>query len=86
MPGSFILLQNRLCGRAPYRAGSDEVESLAALHADPRLVAPAAIAIFGIIGWLIAQERTRAVLVLQVWMNGVNVLLSGLFAGRLAGA
>lgn len=41
--------------------------------------APAMIAIFGMTGWLIAQERTRAVLVLQVWMNGVNVLLSILF-------
>jgi MATE family multidrug resistance protein len=38
--------------------------------------APAAIAVFGITGWLIAQERTRAVLVLQVWMNGVNVALN----------
>jgi MATE family multidrug resistance protein len=37
--------------------------------------APAAIAIYGITGWLIAQERTRAVLVIQVWMNGLNVLL-----------
>lgn len=59
---------------------SDEVESLARSYMQIRVwSAPAAIAIFGIIGWLIAQERTRAVLVLQVWMNGVNVLLSILF-------
>jgi MATE family multidrug resistance protein len=59
---------------------SDEVESLARGYMQIRVwSAPAAIAIFGIIGWLIAQERTRAVLVLQVWMNGVNVLLSILF-------
>lgn len=59
---------------------SDEVESLARNYMRIRVwSAPAAIAIFGIIGWLIAQERTRAVLVLQVWMNGVNVLLSILF-------
>jgi multidrug resistance protein, MATE family len=37
--------------------------------------APAAIAIYGLTGWLIAFERTRAVLVLQFWMNGVNVVL-----------
>lgn len=35
--------------------------------------APAAIAIYGITGWLIAQERTRAVLLMQLWMNGLNV-------------
>jgi multidrug resistance protein, MATE family len=37
--------------------------------------APAAIAIYAITGWLIAQERTRAVLVIQVWMNGMNIIL-----------
>ena len=31
------------------------------------------IAIFGLTGWLIAQERTRAVLAIQVLMNGVNI-------------
>jgi len=35
--------------------------------------APAAIAIYGITGWLIAQERTRAVLMMQLWMNGLNI-------------
>ena len=35
--------------------------------------APATIALYGITGWLIAQERTRAVLVLQLWMNGLNI-------------
>ncbi|MFP7672647.1 MATE family efflux transporter [Marivita sp. S0852] len=57
--------------------GSAEVETLARGYMAIRIwSAPAAIAVFGITGWLIAQERTRAVLVLQVWMNGVNVLLS----------
>ena len=37
--------------------------------------APAAIAVYAITGWLIAQERTRAVLVLQLWMNGLNIAL-----------
>ncbi|WP_303704426.1 MATE family efflux transporter, partial [Celeribacter baekdonensis] len=35
--------------------------------------APFAIALYGITGWLIAQERTRGVLVLQLWMNGLNI-------------
>jgi len=55
---------------------SDEVEELARAYMGIRIwSAPAAIAIYGITGWLIAQERTRAVLVIQVWMNGLNVLL-----------
>ena len=37
--------------------------------------APAAISLYAITGWLIAQERTRAVLVIQLWMNGLNVVL-----------
>ena len=37
--------------------------------------APAAISIFGILGWLIAREKTRMVLFLQLWMNGTNILL-----------
>lgn len=59
---------------------SAEVEDLARLYMGIRIwSAPAAIAIFGITGWLIAQERTRAVLVLQLWMNGLNVLLDFFF-------
>jgi MATE family multidrug resistance protein len=55
---------------------SDEVEALAHQYMSIRIwSAPAPIALYGITGWLIAQERTRAVLVLQVWMNGVNILL-----------
>jgi len=37
--------------------------------------APATIALYAVTGWLIAVERTRAVLVLQLWINGVNVIL-----------
>ncbi|WP_172331184.1 MATE family efflux transporter [Mangrovicoccus sp. HB161399] len=37
--------------------------------------APAIIASYGIIGWLIANERAGAVLVGQVAINGVNILL-----------
>ncbi|SFT81274.1 MATE family efflux transporter [Sedimentitalea nanhaiensis] len=55
---------------------SREVEAMARGYMQIRVwSAPAAIAIFGITGWLIAQERTRGVLVLQVWMNGLNILL-----------
>ena len=55
---------------------SSEVETLARDYMVIRVwSAPAAIAIFGITGWLIALERARAVLVLQIWMNGVNITL-----------
>jgi MATE family multidrug resistance protein len=55
---------------------SDEVEALARAYMGIRVwSAPALIAIYGITGWLIAHERTRAVLVIQVVMNGVNIVL-----------
>jgi MATE family multidrug resistance protein len=53
---------------------SAEVEMLAREYMQIRVYsAPAAIALYGITGWLIAQERTRAVFVLQIWMNGLNI-------------
>jgi len=56
---------------------SAAVESLARDYMVIRIwSAPATIALYGITGWLIAQERTRAVLVIQVGMNGVNIALS----------
>jgi MATE family multidrug resistance protein len=55
---------------------SAEVEVLARQYMAVRVwSAPAAIALYGITGWLIAQERTRAVLVIQLWMNGLNIML-----------
>ncbi len=55
---------------------SGEVETLARQYMNIRIwSAPAAISIYAITGWLIAQERTRAVLVIQVWMNGLNIAL-----------
>ncbi len=55
---------------------SAEVEAMARQYMRIRILsAPAAIALYGITGWLIAQERTRAVMVLQIWMNGLNIAL-----------
>jgi len=63
---------------------SVEVEVLAKTYLQIRIYsAPAAIALYGITGWLIAQERTRAVLVLQLWMNGLNIVLDLLFVLKL---
>ncbi len=59
---------------------SPEVEALAREYMAVRIwSAPAAIALYGITGWLIAAERTRAVLVLQIGMNSVNIALDLLF-------
>ena len=55
---------------------SAEVEGLVRLYLGIRIWgAPATIALYAVTGWLIAAERTRAVLLLQVWMNGLNVAL-----------
>ena len=55
---------------------SEEVEALATRYLSIRVWgAPATIALYAVTGWLIAVERTRGVLVLQLWMNGLNVAL-----------
>lgn len=63
---------------------SAEVEALARQYLAIRIWgAPATIAIYALTGWLIAMERTRGVLVLQLVMNGLNVVLSVAFVLRL---
>lgn len=55
---------------------SAEVETLARQYMAIRVwSAPATIALYGVTGWLIGQERTRAVLAIQILMNGANILL-----------
>lgn len=57
-----------------------EVETLAQRYLDIRIWgAPATIALYAVNGWLIAIERTRAVLGLQLWINGVNAVLDLIF-------
>lgn len=59
---------------------SAEVKTLAAQYMGVRIwSAPAAIAGYAITGWLVACERTRSVMALQLVMNGVNIVLSILF-------
>ncbi len=56
---------------------SDEVETLARQYMDIRIwSAPALISLYGVTGWLIAQERTDAVLVQQLAMNSLNIALN----------
>ena len=76
-----IPLFSAALGMAP---ASFEVESLAQEYLKIRVYsAPAAIAIFGITGWLIANERTRAVLVLMLLINSINIVLDFVFVLRL---
>jgi MATE family multidrug resistance protein len=59
---------------------SAEVEALARRYLAIRIWgAPAAISIYALTGWLIAMERARSVLALQVAMNGLNVVLTVAF-------
>ena len=76
-----IPLFSAALGIAP---ASFEVESLDQEYLKIRVYsAPAAIAIFGITGWLIANERTRAVLVLMLLINSINIVLDFVFVLRL---
>lgn len=73
----FVAAQGAVFGAA-FRVApaSPQVEALARDYLAIRIWgAPATIAIFALTGWLIAMERTRGVLALQLAMNGVNVAL-----------
>ena len=78
---AVIIFQSLLfAGAFQISPASPEVETLARDYMAIRVwSAPAAIALYGITGWLIAAEKTRAVLVIQVWMNGLNIVLDLLF-------
>lgn len=63
---------------------SPEVENLARAYMQIRIwSAPATIALYGITGWLIAQERARGVLAIQLLMNGLNIGLDLIFVLHL---
>lgn len=74
---TFIILQGPLFWLGfRLSPASAEVEELAHAYMQIRIWgAPAAIAAFAMTGWLIAAERTREVLVLQLVINGTNIIL-----------
>ncbi|WP_371169212.1 MATE family efflux transporter [Aliiroseovarius sp. 2305UL8-7] len=74
---ALIILQLPLFWAAFQLApASAEVEGMARDYLDIRIWgAPFAISIYALTGWLIALERAKSVLVLQVAMNGVNIAL-----------
>ncbi|TRW99163.1 MATE family efflux transporter [Paracoccus sp. M683] len=73
----FILFQLPLFwGAFQLAPATPEVEAMARDYLTIRIWgAPATIALYAITGWLIAIERTRAVLALQLVQNGLNVVL-----------
>lgn len=74
---AMIVLQGPLIWAAfTIAPASAEVESLARDYLAIRIWgAPATISLYALTGWLIATERTRGVLALQFWINGVNIAL-----------
>jgi multidrug resistance protein, MATE family len=74
--GVVLIAGQALLMRAAVAAApaSAEVEGLMRQYLAIRIWgAPATIALYAITGWLVGQERTRGVLVLQVVQNGLNV-------------
>lgn len=73
----LIALQLALfAGAFALAPASAEVETLARQYLAIRIWgAPATIALYAVTGWLIAVERTRAVFLLQLWINGLNIAL-----------
>jgi MATE family multidrug resistance protein len=71
----LICLQVALfAGAFTLAPASAEVETLARQYLAIRIWgAPATIALYAVTGWLIAVERTRAVFLLQLWINGLNI-------------
>lgn len=61
-------------------AASPPVATLAGQFFDVRVwSAPATLANYALLGWLLGVQRPRAALALQVFMNGTNILLNLLF-------
>ncbi|MCU0826289.1 MAG: MATE family efflux transporter [Tabrizicola sp.] len=74
---ALIVLQLALvAGAFSLAPASAEVEALTRQYLAIRIWgAPATIALYAATGWLIGVERTRAVFLLQLWINGVNICL-----------
>ncbi len=75
MGAVFVVAQVFLFRGAFFLApASGEVEALAQDYLSIRIWgAPATISLYAVTGWLIATERTRGILLLQLWMNGLNI-------------
>ncbi len=78
---AIIVLQRPLFAAGFWMSpASAEVETLARSYMSIRVwSAPFLISTFAVTGWLVASERTRDILVIQLVMNGTNIGLDLLF-------
>lgn len=61
-------------------AGGEDVSAEAQAYVAARFWgAPAALALFALLGWLLGRGRTRAALFVQIAMNAINAILDMLF-------
>lgn len=79
--GIMVLLQGPIWLLADFLVdGSPTVKGLAQDYLNARIWGtPAQLANFAVLGWFMGQGRTRAVLGLQLFLNGLNILLDFLF-------
>lgn len=77
----FILLQSVILNAGLYFAQSSELlsQSTQAYFSVRIWGAPAALANMALVGWLIGQQKTKTVLILQVAVNIINIVFSLLF-------
>jgi MATE family multidrug resistance protein len=77
----FILLQSPILSAGLYFAQSSTVlaQSTEAYFSVRIWGAPAALANMALVGWLIGQQKTKSVLMLQVAVNVINIVFSLLF-------
>lgn len=82
---ALVALQRVMFGAALWLVpASAAVEDATRLYLGIRIWgAPATVMLYAVTGWLIAAERTRAVLLLQLLQNGLNVGLDVLFVLHL---
>lgn len=76
--GMALVLAQVLLFGAAFRVApaSPEVEALARDYLEIRIWgAPATIALYALTGWLVGLGRTQGVLVLQLWQNGLSIVL-----------
>ncbi len=78
LAGVLLVLAHGVLFAGAFRLApaSPQVEALAGQYLSIRIWgAPATIALYALTGWLIGLGRTRGVLVLQLWQNGINIAL-----------
>ena len=74
--GLIVLQVALVAGAFTLAPASAEVEALTRQYLAIRIWgAPATIGLYAVTGWLVGVERTRAVFLLQLWINGVNIVL-----------